>query len=62
MKRVFAWLTVCLLAACLAGCGGEKRIVTSEKQAGSSGITYSALVSVKSALLLNTGLMAAMYC
>ena len=29
---------------------------------GSSGITYSALVSVKRALLLNTGLMAAIYC
>ena len=30
MKRVFAWLTVCLLAGCLAGCGGEKRVVTSD--------------------------------
>ena len=30
MKRVFAWLTVCLLAGRLAGCGGEKRVVTSD--------------------------------
>ena len=31
MKRRFsAWLTVCLLAGCLAGCGGEKRVVTSD--------------------------------
>ena len=30
MKRVFAWLTVCLLSGCLAGCGGEKRVVTSD--------------------------------
>ena len=30
MKRVFAWLTVCLLAGCLAGCGGESRVVTSD--------------------------------